>query len=92
MGILGWPTLVGVLLIVGGAGARWRFGGRHGVLSFVLEMITFAGWLLIVLFVIKPLVPGNILGVVILVALTLGVLAVPVVTGYRTRQGGRRRS
>ncbi|OXM56155.1 hypothetical protein CFP71_15165 [Amycolatopsis thailandensis] len=79
-----------MLLIVGGAAARWRFGERGRALAFALEAITSAGWLTIILFVVEPLVPGNVLGVVILVVLALGVLAVPVVMRHRTRHDDRR--
>ncbi|WP_410652260.1 hypothetical protein [Amycolatopsis sp. cmx-4-54] len=51
---------------------KWR--------SFVLEIGTQAGWMLVIVFVIKPLVPANILGTIILVVIVLCVLAVPLVT------------
>ncbi len=87
MGGLDWPGLVGLLLVVGGIAVRRHLGERGNKVAFPLEVIVFAGWMLVVFFLIKPLVPRDVLGTVILVVLALSVLAVPVVVW---RRRGRR--
>lgn len=86
MGDQWWWGVVGAAMVVGGMVARpasdrkWR--------SFVVEIVSLAGWMLVLLFVVKPLVPANVLGITILVVLVLCVLAVPLVARHKRRRGG----
>ncbi|MEU3764825.1 hypothetical protein AB0E55_07140 [Amycolatopsis keratiniphila] len=84
MGDQWWWGAVGAVMVVVGLLVRsstdrkWR--------SFVVEIVTLAGWTLVVMFVIKPLVPANVLGVTILVVIVLGVLAVPLIARRKRRR------
>lgn len=68
-GVLGAAMIVGGMLVRQPADRKWRL--------FALESVMLAGWMLVVVFLIKPLVPANILGIAILVVIALAVLAVP---------------
>ncbi|MEV7552937.1 hypothetical protein AB0N89_25280 [Amycolatopsis sp. NPDC089917] len=81
LGVVGAVVVVGGVLLQSSSDRKWR--------SFIGEAVTIAGWLLIVMFVIKPLVPGNVLGIVILVLIVLCVLAVPVYARYKARRQGQ---
>ncbi|MFK0251471.1 hypothetical protein ACIQUM_42795 [Amycolatopsis azurea] len=86
MGDYWWLGVVGAVLVVGvmtrsPSDRKWR--------SFIGETVAMAGWLLIVMFVIKPLVPGNVLGIVILILIALCVLAVPLYARYKERRHGQ---
>ncbi|KFU82104.1 hypothetical protein SAMN04489729_1619 [Amycolatopsis lurida] len=78
MGEQWWWGAIGAVMVVGGLLVR-RPSDRSRR-SFVVEIVTLAGWMLVVMFVIKPLVPANLLGIAILVVIVLGVLAVPLIT------------
>ena len=44
-----------------------------------------AGWLLVALFLIKPLVPGTVLAVILLPGITIGILLTAVIGGRSHR-------
>ncbi|WP_235096664.1 hypothetical protein [Amycolatopsis decaplanina] len=75
--------VVGGILLRPSADRKWR--------SFVLEIFTLAGWMLVAMSVIKPLVPANVLGITILVVIVLCVMAVPLAARRMGRQRESRR-
>lgn len=90
MGDHWWWGAVGAALVVLGVSVRPRVRGRWR--SFVLEIVTLAGWTLVVVFLIRPLVPANVLGIAILVVIALCVLAVPLIARRKAgREGSRER-
>jgi hypothetical protein len=61
--------------------------GRRQWRGFLVQLLVMAIWLVAYRFLIRPLLPsGDTLGIVILVVLSLGILAVPVVAALRRRK------
>jgi len=77
-GAVGAAVVVGCVVVRSPADRTWR--------SYVLEIVAAAGWMLVVMFLIKPLVPANVFGVAILVLAVSGILAVPLIARYKARR------
>lgn len=88
MGEQWWWGAIGAVMVVGGllmrrpSDRKWR--------SFAVGIVTSAGWMLVALFVIAPLVPANVLGITILIVIVLGVLAVPLIVRLSAVSRGSR--
>jgi hypothetical protein len=72
------PDQGGGLTVAAPRRRKWR--------GFVVQLIFLAIWVLAYRFLIAPLVPGDALGIVLLVLLSLGILAVPAVTVLNRRK------
>ncbi|WP_307793348.1 hypothetical protein [Amycolatopsis sp. MtRt-6] len=73
---VGGAVLVAVAVVV-------RAKAKSRVLTVLASAAVSAGWLLVALFLVEPLVPGPVLAVVLLAGITVGIFLAAVVGGRR---------
>ena len=77
--------LGGVLVVAAAAFLRWKSRSRR--VAVIAGLAVQAGWMVVALFLVKPLVSGTVLAVVLLGGITLGILLTAIIGG---RQGRRK--